>query len=176
VKKFPLTREEWDFENVLEGVPQAEIKVCYHYEFGRELASIVEAITKWRSFITGLIEPSTGESANELLKDQPLLISPENPVFLLNYPEWPKTPYFKIDSKTRTRRLKAFLPDEPTDEALAKCLEKMPLGIRNPQLGTEVTLVIARYLMHHQLQKAFAAYLRLKFPLQGKAKRGKKSN
>ena len=109
-----------------------------------------------------------GPQDDNLFEDNPVLIGPEHYPFFLNYPEWPDTPYLAINPAVRTKRIKALLPDETTDEALAQRLQP-PLGLENPNIWPEIKLVLPIYYTHQQLTDAFAAYLRLHFPAQGKA-------
>jgi hypothetical protein len=180
VKAFSLAKADWDFKTYSSSSSQKEINVCYHYEFAREVPSICEGIEKFRSFPrrlfgADLMRGLFGDDYNldAFLGDQPLLVAPEHPEFFLNYPEWPRNPYFAIDPAVRERRLRALIPDETNDEDLAKRLQ-LPFGIENPNIWPEVKLSIPIYCTHEQLIEAFDAYLRLHFPLQGKA--GKKSD
>jgi hypothetical protein len=163
VKTVSLVREDWDFERLLEGAVQAEIEVCYHYEFCRETPSICEAIALQRNFLLSLFGTDGARS-----DDHPILTSPEDPSFFLNYHEWPMMPYFQIHPATRKRRLGTLIPNETTDEALVKRLQA-PLGLENSNIWPEVKLSIPIYYTHQQLIEAFAAYLRVHFAGQGKS-------
>jgi hypothetical protein len=171
-----LAKAEWDFERLLAEVSKKEIKVCYHYEFAREAASVRKQVAAIRN----LMKASSGTAMRILStvgdewilsdafpRDYLISIPPEYPVFFLNYPEWPEAPYFAIDRNFRQRRVNALIRDETTNEALVKRFES-PLGTENPEIWPEIKLVIPSYYTHQQLVEAFAAYLRLHFPAQGK--------
>jgi hypothetical protein len=170
---FPQ-KEEWDFGRLLDGLSADEIKVCYHYEYARELPLIREQITAIRNFfeasIGNAMRSLLGEewSLDTLTREHPILMPVGIDVFFLNYPEWPETPYLGIEQKVRVARIKSLIEDETSDEALAKRLQS-PLGIENPEIWPEIKLVIPMYYTHQQLLDAFAAYLRIHFSGQGKA-------
>ena len=182
MKTLSLARADWDFKTYISSSSQKEINVCYHYEFAREVQSICEGIDKFRSFPCRLfgMDLMRGLFGNDwnldaFLSDHPILVAPEHPEFFLNYPEWPATPYFAIDPAIREKRLRTLIPDETSDEDLAKRLQA-PFGMENPKIWPEVKLSIPIYYTHQQLIEAFGAYLRLQFPLQGKSRktRGRK--
>ena len=172
----PLDCTEWDFERLLGGVPDKEIKVCYHYEFTREVPSIREGISairnELRRFLSILdIDPLNETLSNVIPQEPAILIPLEYPqLFFIDYPEWPETPYLKVNSETREKRLKTLLPDETSGEALAKRLEA-PEGIKNPNIWPEIKLTIPAYYTHQELIDAFRAYLKVHFPKQGKTGR-----
>jgi hypothetical protein len=171
--RAPLDCKEWDFERLLGGLPDKEIRVCYHYEFTREAPTIREGIRALRNEVRGFlsilaIDPSDKIFSNVIPQETAILIPLEYPqLFFIDYPEWPDTPYFKINAETRKNRIKTLLPDETSDEALAKRLEA-PEGIKNSNICQETKLTIPIYYTHQQLIEAFGAYLRLHFPAQGK--------
>jgi hypothetical protein len=129
-----------------------EIKVCYHYEFTQEVSSIRDGISRirneYRSFLSifnnGLLKD---KSFNLISEDPPFLIPLEYPrLFFLDYPEWPDTPYLKINPGTREKRIKTLLPDETSDEALAERLEA-PEGIRNLRSGLKSKLQFRFFIL-----------------------------
>ena len=175
MKARNLAREDWDFKSLLGDSSQKEIKVCYYYEFAREVPAIRERIEKFRSLARSSLTDLLGDnwSLDTSIGEHPILIALEYPEFFLNYPEWPRTPYFIIDRTIRERRIRALIWDETSDEDLAKRLETSP-GIDNPNIWREIKLAVPIYHTHEELIEGFRAYLKLHFPLQGKA--GKKGD
>jgi hypothetical protein len=104
---------------------------------------------------------------------------PENPIWftypptqvLVLYPEWPDTPYLKIDLDERLRRLGAL--SIPTTEAdrLSQFADLLnPLNFSTGEKSF-VEIAIPKNLNHEELSKAFAALLKVDFPAQGKGKK-----
>lgn len=168
-KITPPASSEWDFERLLKNLSEKEINVCYHYEFTREIPSISQELSAIRGYCRQFDDIlGIASTDNRFFEDNPVLIDPKYHVFFLNYPESPNTPYLGINQAIREKRIKALLPDETSDEELAKRLQS-PLGLENPNIWPEIKLVIPIYYTHQQLIEAFRAHLRLHFPDQGKA-------
>ena len=87
---------------------------------------------------------------------------------LVLYPEWPNTPYLKIDSRERSRRIEPFQAAVSKEDQRAQ-LEWL-LNPLNTSTGEKTILQISipKNQTHEQLVEAFKAVLKIYFPGQGK--------
>jgi hypothetical protein len=103
----------------------------------------------------------------------------ENPIWfshpvcrvLVLYPEWPNLPYLKIDPDERLRRIRELSIPRTEADRLSQ-LEYL-LNPLNPTTGEKqiIEIAVPKNLTHEELLKAFAAFLKVNFPNQGKGKK-----
>jgi hypothetical protein len=173
----PLPKKsEWDFRNVQD----SEVIACFHYEFAREVPELVARTEKLR----GTSEIRSFERILELNRQFGSFSSYVlgNYRFFLWYPEWPQTPYLKIDETTRRARIKILTHrHKPSDKELVGRLRPLPpptylegaVGSKAEGWakadGTKIEIVIRPWFTRDELKEAFAALLRVDFPQHGKA-------
>jgi hypothetical protein len=174
-----LPHEEWAF-SLLE---EAENETARNYELSRA-AVYLERIRKQQLEVARFDEDAWLEDRvvairrrwqltgfTRTVRENPIWFShPVCRVLVLN-PEWPNVPYLKIDPSERLRRIRE-LSIPPTEADRLSQLESL-LNPLNPTTGEKqiIKIAVPKNLTHEELLKAFAAYLKLNFPDQGKSKK-----
>src|SRR5258708_19258633 len=174
--EISLPHEDWAFSSLEE----AENETCRNYELSR--AAVYQArIRKRQLGITHNDEDACLEGRVIAIRRAWQLTGftttvRENPIWfghpvcrvLVLYPEWPNVSYLKIDPGERMRRIRELLIP-PTEADRLSQLEYL-LNHLNTTTGEKQIREIAvpKNLTHEELLKAFAAFLKVNFPDQGK--------
>jgi hypothetical protein len=156
------------------------MEICRDFEIGRE-------IVLWERFHRQRLMPSKVEDLEWLetrvaimrdnwqvagftasVKENPAWFTrPASRVMVL-YPEWPDTPYLKIDQEERLRRIKELSAPISEEARLASLADMLEPSNQRTGKKTFMTIAIPESLTHEDLKKAFDALLQINFPRQGK--------
>jgi hypothetical protein len=176
-----LEPAEWDFS----GLPAEERIACRDYEYGREIVIRDDNLSDWSDLNADLqgVYRSRGFDKPPLLKrlvsrarsalglsDATFGITSEQKDILrflvgwdvlVVFPEWPKTPYLKIDHGERMQRLKALKQSTNplTDQQLVRLISP-----DSSLEGRKIELLIPDLFTYGECEKAFRALLREHFP------------
>jgi hypothetical protein len=168
-----LEDEDVDFSSV----PPDELKICFAYEFGREV--VFQDAGRQRSSPVEVADILWLEDVVNDLRDDARKIGQINdfdgwidrwvhafikPSWIIPviYPEWPKLSYLKIPVEIRSGRAEKLKRSRETDAQCASFLTELREG------DTHVTISIPFWLTHEKLRDLFAGLLRERFPKQGK--------
>jgi hypothetical protein len=174
-------RSEWFFSQL----EASEIEVCRAYEMGREAVALERLYkqqpeskqfgdSQWLELRVMMIRRAwqlTGFASS--VKENPTwFMFPASRVLVL-YPEWPDQAYLEIDRWERLRRLQVLSTAATKDERLASLANVLEPS--NPSTGKKWICEIAIPLSstHEDLREAFAAWLKIYCPRQGKIGRSK---
>jgi hypothetical protein len=172
-----LEDSEWDFSKLEE----SEIATCRHYEMGREVV-IQERFYSRQFKANPLVDSEWLGNRVEMIRcawqitnfissvrENPAWLSRPASRVLVLYPEWPDTPYLNISREQRLRRLEEIsvsVGDEDRLANMADLLEPSNLSFGEKRM---MTIGIPLSVTHEDLEKAFAAWLDIHFPRQGKS-------
>jgi hypothetical protein len=148
--------------------PKAERTVCWWYEIAREIVQddISNKGERLDDFVCDLRHEvgikDFDSVATSRLPFRGLLALD----MLLLYEEWPKTPYLAIPQAERTQRLNSYPKLTPSVSVKASLI----VGNYSSGEQPKVEIQIPKWATHKQLRESFAAYLKVYFPNQPRAR------